>query len=172
MQPVEHWAMADDEKDDRPLRRAGTDETIDESRKRKRLEDCTLPEGFTLVTPRPRQMVMEGLLIWSFILKFEPWSGDRRTLYHVARYELRIPDDMQMSWALSDFTRDLVEDGVDVGEAAAFVSGATSARGPRRLNELLLKTESKLAGKIRGGGAYFAREVLRRPARVHGSVAA
>ena len=58
MQPVEHWAMADDEKDDRPLRRAGTDETIDESRKRKRLEDCTLPEGFTLVTPRPRQMVI------------------------------------------------------------------------------------------------------------------
>lgn len=162
---AEHWAMPEDEQDDRPRRRVEMEEAVDESRRRKTLADCTLPDGFRLVTPQPRQMVIDGLLIWSFLMEFTPWSGaDQRPLYHIARYEMRVPDDCQMRWALSDFTRDLVDEGYDVGDAVGFAVNGI-ARKRRRLNELMLKTESKLAGKIKGDGAYFSREILRCPAK-------
>lgn len=168
---AEQWAGAgngpDDEQEDRPLRRLSFEETIDERRNRKSLVDCSLPDGFELVTPRPRQMVVDGLLIWSFMLKFEPWNGpDRSPLYHVARYEMRVPDDYQMRWALTDFTRDLVDEGYDVGDAIGFAPSGV-ARDARVLHELMLKTESKLAGKIKGNGVYFGREMLRCPAKRH-----
>jgi hypothetical protein len=169
----EHWAMSDDDQDDRPARRQDFEDQVEERRKRKTLADCGLPDGFRLVTPKPRQMVQEGLLVWSFVIEFVPWNGyDLRPCYHASRYETRIPDDMQMRWALSDFTKELMEEGYDVGDAVGFaIEGKVPAKG-KRLNGLLLKTESKLAGKIRFDGAVFSREMLTKPAKSHGRVAA
>jgi hypothetical protein len=75
----------------------------------KRLADCELPGGFRLITRTPRQYWLEQQLRWSFELAF----GEHR---HVARYLQQVSDEMQMQWAIHDFTAELIFKGVSLGE--------------------------------------------------------
>lgn len=77
----------------------------------KRLADCDLPAGFVLLTPRPRQFVLDNQLVWAFCIA---WARvDRHgkrgpdEFFHVERYDPRIKDEIQMEWALTDFTNEL-----------------------------------------------------------------
>jgi hypothetical protein len=75
--------------------------------KAKRLAECELPEGFRLITPTPRQYWIDSQLRWSFELAF----GEHR---HVARYIQQVADDVQMQWAIQDFTAELLFKGVSL----------------------------------------------------------
>lgn len=86
------------------------DEQVEMRCKTKRLADCELPEGFRLITRTPRQYWLEQQLRWSFELSF----GEHR---HVARYLQQVSDEMQMQWAIADFTADLMFKGVSLREA-------------------------------------------------------
>lgn len=79
--------------------------------KAKRLADCSLPEGIRLVTPHPRQFWIENQMVWGFCLAWGQVDrlGNRGKdeFYHVERYDQRIPDEVQMGWALEAFSTDL-----------------------------------------------------------------
>jgi hypothetical protein len=109
------WNDTDDERDERPR---NFEEQVEMRRGKKRLEDCELPEGFRLVTPQPRQFWMINQLVWAFKLT---WARvDRNGVRgqdeyeHVARYEQRISDEVQLRWALDDFSRELERERGDV----------------------------------------------------------
>jgi hypothetical protein len=85
------------------------DEQVEMRCKTKRLRDCELPEGFRLVTPIPRQYWIESQLRWGFELAF----GEHR---HVARYLMQVADDVQMQWAIQDFTAELLFKGVALSQ--------------------------------------------------------
>lgn len=86
------------------------DEQVEMRCKTKRLADCELPEGFRLITRTPRQYWLEQQLRWSFELAF----GEHR---HVARYLQQVSDEMQMQWAIQDFTAELMFKGVSLSQA-------------------------------------------------------
>jgi hypothetical protein len=86
------------------------DEQVEMRCKTKRLADCELPEGFHLITRTPRQYWLEQQLRWSFELAF----GEHR---HVARYLQQVSDEMQMQWAIHDFTAELMFKGVSLEKA-------------------------------------------------------
>lgn len=86
------------------------DEQVEMRCKTKRLCDCELPEGFKLLTPTPRQYWLDHQLRWCFELAF----GEHR---HVARYIQQASDEMQMTWAIQDFTAELMFKGVSIKEA-------------------------------------------------------
>jgi hypothetical protein len=80
----------------------------------KHLAQCELPEGFRLVTPTPKQAWVDQQLMWVFVLGWAPvdiqgrrWCEDR--YQSVFRYHQVIPDEIQMQWAVGQFTRELVE---------------------------------------------------------------
>jgi hypothetical protein len=83
------------------------DEQVEMRCKTKRLCDCELPEGFHLATRTPRQFWLNQQLRWGFKLVF----GEHE---HVARYLLQVSDDMQMQWAIQDFTAELMFKGVSL----------------------------------------------------------
>lgn len=89
---------------------ASMDEQVEMRCKTKRLADCELPDGFRLVTRTPRQYWLEQQLRWSFELAF----GEHT---FVARYLQQVSDDMQMQWAIADFTAELMFKGVSLREA-------------------------------------------------------
>lgn len=71
-----------------------------------------LPGGFRLVTSTPKQAWVDHQLVWVFVLGWAPvdiqgrrWTEDR--YLYVARYHQFVPDEMQMGWAIQDFTREL-----------------------------------------------------------------
>jgi hypothetical protein len=83
------------------------DEQVEMRCKTKRLADCELPEGFRLTTPAPRQYWLDHQLRWCFELAF----GEHR---YVARYIQQASDEMQMKWAIQDFTAELMFKGVSL----------------------------------------------------------
>jgi hypothetical protein len=83
------------------------DEQVEMRCKTKRLADCELPEGFRLVTKTPRQYWIDSQLRWGFELAF----GEHR---HIARYIQQVADDVQMQWAIADFTAELMFNGVSL----------------------------------------------------------
>lgn len=89
-----------------------------ETHKRKRLRDCTLPEGFRLVTPEPRQFVMDGQLRYGFKLAWGRVDAQGRRgpdeWAFVARFEEFVPAEFQMQWAIDDFQRELHAGGVNI----------------------------------------------------------
>lgn len=76
----------------------------------KRLQDCELPDGFRLVTPNPRQFWIQHQMTLGFCLA---WQGVHVEFMYVARYSPQIRDEVQMEWALDEFTRELVEAGMN-----------------------------------------------------------
>lgn len=102
------WNDPDTERDERPR---NVEEQVQMRRARKTLEDCELPEGFRLVTPQPKQFWMSNQLVWGFKLAWAKVDGKGNRgvdeYYHVARYEPRVSDEVQMRWALEDFGREL-----------------------------------------------------------------
>jgi len=107
-----------------------------EMRHRKTLKDCTLPEGFRLVTPEPRQFWMEGQLRWGFKLAWAHVSAQGRgpdEWDFVARYEERVPDEFQMQWAIDEFQGELL--------AAGAYAAAPQRDQPRVAVRLKLRVE-------------------------------
>jgi hypothetical protein len=102
------WNEIDSEWEERPR---GTEELVQFRRRKKRLVDCELPEGFRLVTPEPRQFWLGTQVRWGFCLgwakrdRFGNAVGEE--CFHVARYEPGISDEVQLRWAVDDFTREL-----------------------------------------------------------------
>jgi hypothetical protein len=86
------------------------DEQVEMRCKTKRLADCELPEGFRLVTKTPRQYWLDQQLRWSFEIAFGEHS-------FVARYDQQVADDIQMQWAIADFTAELLFKGVSLSQA-------------------------------------------------------
>jgi hypothetical protein len=86
------------------------DDQVEMRCKTKRLADCELPEGFRLVTRMPRQFWMGHQMVWGFKLVF----GEHE---HLARYLLQVSDEMQMQWAIQDFTAELMFKGVSLGQS-------------------------------------------------------
>lgn len=80
------------------------DEQIAARARRKTLRECRLPEGFTLLTLEPKQFWIEKQLTWGFSISFKDF-------WYVARYDWRIADEIQMTWALDEFRRELDEVG-------------------------------------------------------------
>lgn len=90
------------------------EEQVQQRAKRKKLADCELPECFRLVTLQPRQFWMDKQMTWGFCLGWAPLDrqGVRQSsdLYcSVFRYDWRIADEIQMQWAVEEFTRELEE---------------------------------------------------------------
>src|SRR5258708_7042660 len=83
------------------------DDQVEMRCKSKRLADCELPEGFRLITRAPRQYWLDHQLRWSFELAF----GDHN---FVTRYIEQVSDEMQMQWAIADFTAELLFKGVSL----------------------------------------------------------
>jgi hypothetical protein len=81
------------------------DEQVEMRCKTKRLADCELPEGFRLITRTPRQYCLDSQLRWGFKLAF----GEHE---FTARYLMEVADDVQMQWAIQDFTAELLFKGV------------------------------------------------------------
>ena len=154
-----------DDRDDRPRLCRTPEEMYDTRRARKNLTDCSLPEGFRLLTPRPVQRVMEGLLQWAFLLEFTTQSGQRWC--YEQRYEMHISDDTQMEWAMTAFLAELHEAGYAKPQIRAVPFAAEGRSRVRQ--ELKLVASSQLAGAPVGGGASFGG--VRRPA-MHATVAA
>lgn len=102
------WNDFDDEPDQRCRE---MEELVEQRHKAKRLADCALPEGIRLVTPHPKQFWMGHQMVWGFCLAWGPVDriGNRGKdeFYHVERYDQRIPDELQMQWALEAFSTDL-----------------------------------------------------------------
>lgn len=88
------------------------DDQVEMRCKAKRLCDCELPEGFKLVTPRPRQYWLDHQLRWGFELSYTPKHMHVTTFRHVARYIQQVTDETQMHWAVDDFTAELISAGV------------------------------------------------------------
>lgn len=105
------WNDDDDDPDDRPR---SIEEQVQMRAHSKRLEDCTLPEGFRLVTPRPRQFWMDHQLMWAFCLA---WTGLHVEYRFVARYHATVCDEHQLRWALEEFTGELLAAGMPVGDS-------------------------------------------------------
>lgn len=99
------WNDVDGPRDENQAREI--DEQVEMRCKTKRLVDCELPEGFRLVTPAPRQYWMNQQLRWAFKLEF----GEHK---FVARYHQQVSDEMQMQWAVADFTAELMFKGVSL----------------------------------------------------------
>ena len=85
------------------------DDQVEMRCKTKRLADCELPEGFRLATRMPKQFWMGHQLIWGFKLTFGVHE-------HTARYHQQVSDDVQMQWAIQDFTAELLFKGVSLRE--------------------------------------------------------
>lgn len=88
------------------------EEQVEARRKFKRLPDCELPEGFRLVSPRPKQYWMGNQLVWGFCLAWARVKNGVRgadEYLHVARYYPTVSDEPQMRWAIEDFTAELAE---------------------------------------------------------------
>jgi hypothetical protein len=94
------------------------DEAVDLRRGRKRLTDCTLPEGFRLLTPEPKQYWIEKTLVWGFTVAWGRVDTEGRRgadeYFFVARYEQEVADEFLMQWAIEDFSRELRTAGVDI----------------------------------------------------------
>lgn len=103
-----YWNEVDNERDERPR---NVEEQVEMRRRKKHLEDCELPEGFRLVTPRPKQFWIHNQLVWGFKLAWARVDGHgvrgQDEYDHVARYEQRVSDEVQMRWAIDDFSREL-----------------------------------------------------------------
>jgi len=106
------WNDYDDDPDENYR---SIDDQVQMRARAKRLEDCELPEGFRLVTPRPRQFWMDHQLMWGFQLA---WSGVHVEYMFVARYYPTVCDEHQLNWALDEFTGELIAAGMPVGESS------------------------------------------------------
>lgn len=82
---------------------------VEMRRKTKSLTDCSLPEGFRLVTPVPRNLLIKGLVKRSIVLAFGPADD---TYYFAQVYECEVSDEVQLGWALEEFTNELQAAGV------------------------------------------------------------
>lgn len=102
------WNEPDARDPDRPR---DADEHLEQRRHRKRLKDCSLPEGFRLVTPEPKQFWLDGQVRYAFQLAWGFVDANGRRIgdewNQVFRYEEGIPDDFQIQWAVEDFGREL-----------------------------------------------------------------
>lgn len=112
--PDAMWNDPDNERDERPR---NVEEQVEQRRKKKRLVDCELPEGFHLVTPWPKQFWIGTQVRWGFQLAWAKVDrngnrGEEETF--VAQYEPTIADEVQMRWALDDFSRKLEVAGTNV----------------------------------------------------------
>lgn len=110
-----HWT----DQDVAPAHLRGLDEEVQFRRRTKRLADIELPAGFQSLTENPKQFWMNGQLTWGFKLGWAPtdnngirWRED--CFSYVSRYDWRIADDVQMEWALADFSRELRDAGCDL----------------------------------------------------------
>lgn len=101
------WNDVDGQRDENQAREI--DEQVEMRCKSKRLSDCELPEGFRLVTPAPRQYWLNQQLQWAFELRFRDHPYP-----HIARYHQQVSDEMQMHWAIADFTAYLLFNGVSL----------------------------------------------------------
>jgi hypothetical protein len=128
VKPSLMWNETDAEWDERPR---NIEEQVELRRTRKRLEDCELPEGFRLVTPKPKQFWMSSQVRWGFCVAWAKVDGQglrgADEYFYVARYEPGVTDEVQMRWALDDFSREL-----DV--AGRKVHGAGQAKGDKRVD--------------------------------------
>lgn len=108
IRPTVMWNDTDNEWEDRPR---NVEEQVELRRAKKTLADCPLPEEFRLVTVQPKQFWIHNQLVWGFKLAWARVDGQGRRgaeeYEHVARYEPRIADEVQMRWAVDDFTREL-----------------------------------------------------------------
>jgi hypothetical protein len=116
-----------------PHAKASIEERMDVRRKwgMKRLVDCSLPDGFRLVTVRPKQMWIEQQVRWAFMLGFV--QRGRAEVLHVARYESNLPDALQMQWALGDFIRNLTVAGYEVSRGISLADPVKKRVLPVRL---------------------------------------
>lgn len=106
---VQMWNEADEPTEDH-LRKI--EEMIDQRRNRKKLADCELPNGFRLVNREPKQIPMEGQLRWAFVLAWAPKGKDE--YFSVHRYEQAMSDEVQMGWAIEEFSKELQDAGVSI----------------------------------------------------------
>lgn len=108
----------------------GSGVRTDAKRASKELSECRVPLGFRLVTPQPTLVVMHGLVVKGFILAWAPEGADE--YFHVHRYEQKVPDDLQMDWALQDFRAALKGADIHVGEARRKPPAALRLTRPER----------------------------------------
>lgn len=113
---VPMWNEVDELLDPRPK---GIDDQVEMRRRNKPLAECSLPEGFRLVTPTAKQFWIKGQLTWCFELAWAPIDrkGNRGEDQHkhVSRYIWTVPDELQLCWALSDFMKELADKDVKLG---------------------------------------------------------
>lgn len=87
------------------------EQQVDIRARAKRLVDCALPEGFRLLTPRPKQFWIGQQVVWGFCLAWgqvdRMGNRGKDEFYHVERYDCRIADEVQMEWAITEFSVDL-----------------------------------------------------------------
>jgi hypothetical protein len=85
------------------------------------LADCTLPKGMRLVTARPRQAVVDGQMVWVFVLAYDESAKER--WYHQQRFEAEIAEEIQMRWAIREFVTALRdEQGIRVANAEVWLN--------------------------------------------------
>jgi hypothetical protein len=80
------------------------EERIDAGRSCPSLEAAAehlLPAGMRLLTPRPRQSVMRGLVRRVFVLSFE--CRDKRVVTHMEEHCDGVPAATQLRWAIERF---------------------------------------------------------------------
>lgn len=111
--------------EEREPRTREIEEQVELRRHSKCLADCALPDGFRLVTLRPRQYWIGNQLVWGFSLAWARLDrkGERGEdeFWHMARYHQTVADEPQVRWALEDFTQDLMNAGVRLGELKEFL---------------------------------------------------
>lgn len=73
------------------------------------LRECSLPAGFRLVHPQPKQSVVRGQVRWVFVLGYGEY-------YEIFEYNQEVPDEAQLAWAVDSFRRQLLAEGV-IGRA-------------------------------------------------------
>lgn len=120
------------------------EDTVDARRRQMKLADCPLPEGMRLMTAAPKQTVMEGLLVWAFVLACEVVIGTdmgkarRVWLYHTQRYWPGVQEDVQMRWALRQFAVEMERTGVEfsseVRRFAEEMPSRQAVRNPPRVS--------------------------------------
>lgn len=96
--------------EEREPRAREIEEQVELRRRSKSLVDCALPEGFRLVTERPKQYWIHNQLVWGFKLAWARVKNGIRgndEYSFVARYYPTIADEVQMRWALDEFSREL-----------------------------------------------------------------
>jgi hypothetical protein len=118
------------------------DEQVEMRRKTKRLVDCELPEGFKLITSAPQQYWLDHQLRWGFKLVF----GEHE---HVARYLMQVSDEMQMQWAIQDFTAELLHKGVSLSQTRKRHQTTLQTPAPRTFIDAVATTGCRASVEVK-----------------------